>query len=159
MPPRTAITTIRARPDLVPVVADWIWRAFWQRHGVPLAQVEGLVATCVAPCGPPQSFVLLADGTPAGTAGLIAHDLDVRPDLTPWFAGLYVPPDFRGRGFGRALVRAVEDAARQAGIPTLWLYTHTAEGLYARLGWRRAETVTHRGVVSALMCRDLETEG
>jgi hypothetical protein len=47
----------------------------------------------------PRTFILLADGEPVGTASLAAHDLDERPDLTPWLAGVFVDPHTRGQGY------------------------------------------------------------
>jgi GNAT superfamily N-acetyltransferase len=88
-----------------------------------------------AETGPTQTFILLIDGEPVGTASLVAHDLDERPDLTPWLAGVFVAPKYRGRGYVGRLIAAVEQAGRSASIPTLWLYTNTAERVYARAGW------------------------
>jgi GNAT superfamily N-acetyltransferase len=109
------------------------------------------------PNGPEESFVLLDGDTPAGTASLAHDDLDSRPDLTPWLAGVYVPPAFRGRGHAAALVRHVEAAARAAGVGTLWLYTWTAAPLYARLGWVQTglEHEIKRNHQVVLMRRDL----
>jgi len=90
-----------------------------------------------------------------GTASLTAHDLDERPDLTPWLAGVFVPPHARGQGHAGRLVAAVEREARAASIATLWLYTNTAERIYARAGWKTVETVQHNGKPFALMRRDL----
>ena len=42
-----------------------------------------------------------------GSAMLIAHDMDTRPQWTPWLAGMVVAPEFRGRGIGAALVERV----------------------------------------------------
>ncbi len=49
----------------------------------------------------------------------------------------------RRRGIGAALMRAAEDAARQAGKKLLVLDTASddAERLYARLGWQLAGTI------------------
>jgi N-acetylglutamate synthase-like GNAT family acetyltransferase len=60
-----------------------------------------------------------------------------RRDLTPWLASVLVLPPFRGRGHSATLVKHVEAVAAAASVGTLWLYTWTAEPLYARLGWRR----------------------
>lgn len=147
--------TVADRPDLVPTVADWLWRAFWRDEGSTLAEVRTLVSRSTARHGPPQCFVLLEGGAPVGTASLAAADLDRRPDLTPWLAGVYVEPAARGRGCATALVEAVEAAARRASVPTLWLYTGTAERLYARAGWRTVEGFDHHGRPNVLMRRDL----
>jgi hypothetical protein len=40
-------------------------------------------------------------------------------------------------------------------VPVLWLYTSTAETLYARLGWQRVGTEDERGEEVVLMKRTL----
>jgi N-acetylglutamate synthase-like GNAT family acetyltransferase len=99
--------------------------------------------------------VLLLDGKPAGMASLVAADLDQRPDLTPWLAGVYVVPEARGQGHVAHLIEAVENAGRAAGIATLWLYTRRSERVYERAGWRTVEYFDRREKRYALMRRDL----
>jgi GNAT superfamily N-acetyltransferase len=147
--------TIAERPDLVPVVAGWLWDAFWQKDGHTLKQTEAAVADWTSSSGPPQGFVLLVDGEAVGTASLVAHDLDQRRDLTPWLANVFVKPEARRRGHVGKLVAAVEEACRAASISPVWLYTHTAEHLYAKAGWRTVEYFDHAGQRNALMRRDL----
>ncbi len=62
----------------------------------------------------------------------------------PWnrrteIAHLYVAQDARGRGIGRALLTAIEGAAREAGSRCLWLETsnlaHPAIAFYRRVGF------------------------
>jgi GNAT superfamily N-acetyltransferase len=153
--PHKTIVTIADRPDLVPVVARWLWDAFWRRWGYDLDHVTALVAGSTARIGPPQAFVLLVDGEPVGTASLVVSDLDQRPDLTPWLAGVYVAPEARGGGYAYDLVHAVEDAARAAAIPTLWLYTSRAEGLYRKIGWETVDSFDRNGELVPIMRRQL----
>ncbi|MGH7049047.1 MAG: GNAT family N-acetyltransferase [Acetobacteraceae bacterium] len=131
------IVTLSERPGLLPAVSTWLAG----RHASPAA--------------PERCFVLLAGGIPAGTASLTASGLAARPDLTPWLANLFVPPAFRGRGHAARLVAAIETAARAASIPTLWLVTRHAEGLYARLGWQAVGPADFHGEAAVLMGRDL----
>ena len=133
------IVRIADRPDLVPVVANWLWHEWWYRDGYTLEQTLDTVAASVSPSGPPQSFVLLVDGNPIGTASLVVHDLDARPDLTPWLAGVFVIPEARSRGHAIHLIQTVEAACRSAAIPVVWLYTAGAERVYARAGWHSVE--------------------
>jgi len=65
----------------------------------------------------------------------------------------------RGRGYARVLVTAIESAAKSARFPVLWLFTDTAVGLYAGLGWREAGTVEDHGRSYTLMRRDLAAAG
>ncbi len=144
------------RPDLVPTVAGWLWDAFWRAGGYSLeATLDAVRASVTAPLMP-RTFILLAEGQAAGTASLAAHDLDERPDLTPWLAGVFVQPDARGRGYAAHLIAAVEQEARRASIPTLWLYMKTAERVYLRAGWQSVETIRHSGKPFVLMRRDLD---
>ncbi|TNC09379.1 GNAT family N-acetyltransferase [Methylobacterium terricola] len=148
-----ALVTTTERPDLVPVTARWRWEAFLQGQGRSLAEVTAAEAV-PAPGPMPRTCVLLADDEPVGMASLAAHDLDPRPDLTPWLAGVYVAPPARGRGHAVRLVAAVEAEARSLGVPTLWLYTRSAEALYARIGWRTVDRFPYREKTYALMRRD-----
>ncbi len=114
MPADTApIVTLTGRPELLPVVAGWLWEEFLRWDGYTLEQTRDILAGLSVPF---RCLVLLEDGAPAATASLAAEDLDERPQLSPWLAGVYVVPEARGRGLARALVSAVEEAARSAGI-------------------------------------------
>lgn len=150
------IVTVADRPDLAPVVAEWLWEAFWRKDGRTLDAVQAWVEASTARSGTPQCFVALVDGQPVGTASFADSDLDERPELTPWLAGVYVVPAARGQDHASRLVGCVEGACREAGVPTLWLYTTRAEGLYLKLHWRTVETLERPGKLPAIvMCKDL----
>ncbi len=151
MPP--TIVNIFTRPELIPTVAAWLFEAFWRQEGYGIGDVVEALRLSGA-SAMPQSFVLLVNDQPAGTASLVAQDMEERPDLTPWLAGVFVAPEFRGQGYVARLIKAVEDAARAEAVKTLWLYTSTAETIYARAGWRRTDMVIHNGIPSVLMRRD-----
>ena len=150
------IAAVSDRPELAPVVAAWLVDAlFGHPGGLTVEEMTALILS--PPVGPEETFVLFDQGVPVGTASLAHKDLEARPDLTPWLAGVFVQPAFRGRGYATALVRRVEASAVAASVPVLWLYTWTAEPLYARLGWRRAglEMDQKRGREVVLMTRPL----
>ena len=139
------IVRIADRPDLVPLVAQWLWDEWHQDAGDTFESLRDAVAASVSPSGPPQTFVLLVDDQPVGTASLVAHDLDERPHLTPWLAGVLVVPQARGQGHAIHLIQAVEVACRSAGVGTVWLHTADAERVYARAGWHTVEVVQRQG--------------
>jgi GNAT superfamily N-acetyltransferase len=147
------IATVSDRPDLAPIVAAWLVNAFGHPGGRTVEEVTSLILA--PPRGPEESFVLLDQDQPVGTASLAHDDLASRRDLTPWLAGVFVEPSFRGRGYATALVRQVEAFASSACVTNLWLYTWSAEPLYARLGWRRVGLERDRGQEVVLMARDL----
>jgi GNAT superfamily N-acetyltransferase len=152
------IVRVAERPDLVQMVAQWLWDEWHLDAGETFDAIRDAVAASVSPFGPPQTFVLLVDEQPVGTASLIADDLDERPSLTPWLAGVFVIPEARGRGHVVHLIQAVETACRSAGVGTLWLHTANAERVYARAGWHTVEVVERQGRRPVtLMRRDLTT--
>lgn len=150
-----SVVSTSERPDLVPVVARWLWDEWRRRDGHSFEQTLEAVHESVTARHMPRTFILLADGQPVGTASLAAHDLDDRPDLSPWLADVFVLPAARGRGHAVRLVAAAEAECRAASIPTLWLYTGAAERFYARNGWRTVETIQRVGGRYALMRREL----
>ena len=153
------IEAVATRPDLAVVAARWRVEAFSSYPGG--WTVEDMTAHMLAPSdGPKETFVLFEGDRPVGTAGLSPTDLKTRPYLAPWLAGVFVEPAFRGRGYASALVRRVEAFASAAAVPVpvLWLYTSTAEALYARLGWERVGMEQDRGQDVVLMRRLLSGE-
>ncbi len=54
-----------------------------------------------------------------------------------WLCDVYVAPEARGRGLGKALASAVVDATRPLGLKRLMLSTLDAHELYARVGFQR----------------------
>jgi GNAT superfamily N-acetyltransferase len=151
----TSIVSTSDRPDLVEVTARWRWEAFFHDTEPFEDVLRRAERTSAMGLSIPRTLVLLVDDEPVGTASLTAHDLDERPDLTPWLAGMFVVPEARGRGYAAQLIAAVEEEARKALVSTLWLYTNTAERVYARAGWRTIEILRHGGKPFALMRRDL----
>lgn len=147
------IVALNDRPELVPVVAEWLHAEFDHARGPSLAK---RVDQLRAQTPPEATFILCDNQVPVGTASLVVNDLPSRPELTPWLASVLVRPEFRGRGYSARLVRHVETAAASTA-PTLWLYTWTAAPLYARLGWEFVgpERDTDRDIPVVLMKRDL----
>lgn len=148
------IATISDQPELAALVARWRVDAFFTEPGG--YTVEEMTALILAPpVGLKETFVLFDHDQPVGTAGLVRSDLKDRPDLTPWLAGVFVQPSFRGRGYATALIRQAEAFAAAASTPILWLYTSTAEPFYVRLGWQRAGIEQENGHEVVLMRRYL----
>src|ERR1700722_5752202 len=87
------VVSTTERPDLVPTVAGWVWEVLWRSHGHTLEQTAEAVAATVTARDLPQTYVLLLDDWPVGTATLAARDMEECPDLTPWLAGVFVAPD------------------------------------------------------------------
>jgi GNAT superfamily N-acetyltransferase len=131
--------------------ADWTeWRRLWTAYldfygtsvgedvyrttfdritGDDPAAPRGL---CALPDEPGESGRLL------GLAHYMVHPHCWRIEPVCYLQDLYVDPEVRGQGVGRALIEAVYAAADAAGAPSVyWLtqdFNHEARRLYDRVG-------------------------
>lgn len=153
------VVPLGERPDLVPLLARWLWAEFGHLDNMSLAETQADLAAAILARDMPRVFVLLEAGEPVGTASLLAQDLPERPDLTPWLASVFITPEARGRGLVHHLIRSVEAEASRQGHRRLWLYTWRSRTVYARAGWRVADHVTREGLVFDIMDRDLTPGG
>ncbi len=107
---------------LAPDVTEATWRRFFD----PL---EGLGA-----------FVAERDGHLIGLAHYLLHRSTWAPVCYCYLEDLFVEPSVRGGGAGRALIAAVEAAARDAGASRLYWITdetnQTAQRLYDKVAER-----------------------
>jgi GNAT superfamily N-acetyltransferase len=91
-----------------------------------------------------------------GMVSLKFHDMDTRPDLDPWLGGLFVLPDWRNRGVGTMLMHRATEEARRLNVSQLYLWTHSAERLYHKLGWQLVERTDYFGKEAVVMQIDIE---
>ena len=154
-----SLVYLRDCPEFFPLVARWIWDEWSELLAQKTPEdFEAWFRAGGRGCGLPTTLVLIEDGEPVGTVSLESDDMDLRPDLTPWLASLYVVPSHRGHGFGRKLVRAAEEEARSLGITRLYLYTPEHEEFYAALGWERFVQCDYRATAVTVMRRQIKTE-
>ena len=141
-------------PELADELAKWSWadwRVYIEARGRGLddarrsyrerAQIDAL----------PLALVAFADGKLIGTVSLMVHDLATRPEITPWLASLFVLPERRRRGVASLLIERAVAEARRLKLPTLFLWTSSAEALYLKLGWRIVERTEYCGKSIVIM--------
>jgi predicted N-acetyltransferase YhbS len=136
--------------EAVPLLAEW-HHLEWQESTLEVSASE--LQTHTLRRHIPTTFVAIEANRVIGSASLLVADLDGWDHITPWVASVFVMPESRGQGIGRALVnRAVEEASL-LGVPQVFLYTANNQDFYARLGWQAFERSQHKGKDIVLMCR------
>ena len=84
-----------------------------------------------------QGLMAEQDGTPIGLTHFLFHRHCWRVENVIYLQDLYVDPEVRGTGAGRALIEAVYAAGDAAGCPTVYWTTQdfnaTARQLYDRI--------------------------
>jgi GNAT superfamily N-acetyltransferase len=99
----------------------------------------------------PLTLVALHSWELVGMVSLKFHDMDTRPDLDPWLGGLLVLPEWRNRGVGTMLMLRATEQARRLNVPRLYLWIHSAEKLYHKLGWQVVERTNYFGKEAVVM--------
>jgi GNAT superfamily N-acetyltransferase len=107
-------------------LASDVTNATWRRFFDPLERLG--------------AFVAERDGRLIGIAHYLLHRSTWAPLCYCYLEDLFVEPSARGGGAGRALIAAVEAAAREAGASRLYWITHetnqTAQNLYNQVAER-----------------------
>lgn len=145
------ILNLNEEPQHIPTLT--IWHQQEWAHLNPGSGVEKRLEKMMAYLGAelvPSTFIAKQTEL-MGSAAIVAHDMDTRPELTPWLASVFVAPEYRNNGVGSRLVQHVMQQAEQAGIGTLYLFTPDRAGFYRRLGWQVLSEEEYRGYPVTVM--------
>ena len=142
-------------PQFLPKLAQWQHDEWGHlRPGDSVERRLARLQTYSQRGGIPLTVVAHENGELLGSASLVRKDMETRPELTPWLAGVFVAPAHRRRGVGAELVRRVMVEAAAQKVPILYLYTVQSETFYANLGWCLQEHTAYVGQNVAIMtCR------
>jgi GNAT superfamily N-acetyltransferase len=144
------------RSEFVPELARYHYEEWGpMRPGETLDdRIARLTGTCNR-SGIPLAVVATDGARLCGSAILVESDMDSRPQWRPWLAGVFVVPEFRGRGIGTALVEDITARVRATGLDKYYLYTPSAADFYARMGWVEIERCVEKGVQVVVMLKSL----
>ncbi len=134
---------IAVRPLRTADEAAWrdLWRGYLAFYETELA--EPVYAASFARLNDPgvddyHGLIALDGDRPVGLAHYIFHRHGWQIDEVTYLQDLYVAPETRGTGAGRALIEAVYAAADAAGRPNVYWLTQdvnaVARRLYDRIG-------------------------
>jgi len=92
-----------------------------------------------------------------GSVSIVFGDCPARPEWDPWLASLYVVEAWRGRGYGLELVHAASALAVAAHVPRIFVFTESAENLFALCGFEMLEQTTLQGSPIRILTKSLST--
>lgn len=122
--------------------AEWqvLWTdylAFYETR-LPEGQFDRLFATLTADDPEIHGLVAELDGKLIGLTHFLFHAHGWKPTGVCYMQDLFLAPDHRGAGIGRALIEAVYAAADKRGVPDVYWQTQsfniTARRLYDKVG-------------------------
>jgi len=128
---------LRDRPEFCTIAAHRMWKAWWEYYSHPLEKVENHLKNDIADAAQfPFGIVAHDDETYIGHCLAIAHDLDQRPDLSPWIAALWVEPDHRRKGIAAQLMSRAMQELQALGYKTIYINAKPSlKEYYPGLGW------------------------
>ncbi len=134
------ISDLRERPEFFDTVADRIWRAWWERHGITLDAIKARLHRNLDAAPLPLALVAHRGDEFVGTTSLIVSDMDERQQYTPWVAAVWTEPAFRGMGVAPDMIERAVSEGFAMGHPRLYLCSLVARlEYYKRLGWEPIE--------------------
>jgi GNAT superfamily N-acetyltransferase len=123
--------------------ADWqrLWTDYLAFYQTTVAEPVYSITFARLLGDDPQDFhglIASVDGQPLGIAHYLFHRHAWKVENVCYLQDLFVAPEARGTGLGRALIEAVYASADAAGAPQVyWLtqdFNATARQLYDRIG-------------------------
>lgn len=132
------LINLREHPQAIPQIAQWHfdeWHKLFPARTV--ADFAAELAESLQSEDIPQTWLLLDEQHQVcGTGSLLLRDMKTNQHLSPWLANIFLRPESRGQGLGRALVLQLMQQARQRGVPVLYLFTEDQQTFYQKLGWQ-----------------------
>jgi len=140
------VSPIEIRPLVIDDRRSWnrLWCAYLAYYETDLPEAvyassfDRMIAGNGGAAGEFRGLLALVDGTPVGLVHFLFHRHGWKREDVCYLQDLYVDPDRRGTGLGRALIEAVYAAADEAGAPSVyWLtqdFNAAGRRLYDRVG-------------------------
>jgi GNAT superfamily N-acetyltransferase len=150
------IMDLKEQPEHASALAHWHYREWFQLY--PQETIEDFftdISSCLRDGIVPSTFIAKNDDL-LGSVSIIEHDMDTRPELTPWLANVFVTPENRGKGIATRLIKHAMLAAGKAGLERLYLFTPDNEAFYRKLGWSTLCKERYQGHDVAIMQVRLE---
>jgi GNAT superfamily N-acetyltransferase len=130
---------------LIQLIANW----YLTEWSIPIETTIQRLSNFPA-SGFPFQVLMTVDDSPVATGGIYHHValLDREPRFkrySPWLALIYTQSQDRNKGYGKLLCEKIQNMAKEMGLHEIFLFTHTAESLYIRLGWQQLERIALNG--------------
>jgi len=134
------IYPLSERKTLYPILAYWSYNNWYLKRNVPfklvLQEYKRRAELEALPC----SFIAFWGELPVGMISIKETDMLRRQELSPWLSALYVSPEYREKGVGTELIRAVLNFCSYKGFKRIFLFIDSRfmdelEKFYGTRGW------------------------
>jgi GNAT superfamily N-acetyltransferase len=149
-----SIDYLANHPELVPELEAWIYDEWGRKEADnSIENITARLQKRMQRDRAPLTLVGFLDDKPVASASIKIHEMETHPQYKYWLGAVYIIPSLRGQGFGSQIVHHTVSIAAELDLKEIFLYTHSHEGFYAKLGWRTIERPIYRGRTVALMSK------
>ncbi len=148
------IVYLKDYPEFRETVATWFMQEWGSRYPERTLDIWEDTQTYLGKEGLPLTLVAIDEktNTLVGTVCLRADGMTTHPDWKGWLSYLLVPPEYRGKGIAKALLKTAESVAFKLNIEILHLFTRLENpSLYVDIGWEIVGREEYRGGVVSVM--------
>lgn len=110
-------------------IVNWMYNWWGIDENYDIKEVESMMKYSLNKDNFPKTYGLYLDEELIGMCQIVLNDLEIRPDLYPWLANVYIDPKYRNNGYVKILLNYVLKQYKE-----LYLYTEIT-GLYEKLGF------------------------
>ncbi|WP_128100990.1 GNAT family N-acetyltransferase [Paenibacillus sp. DCT19] len=127
------IVDIRQKPERVQDAVQYFWRQWGTETSFHFYR-DCMERSVETESDVPRFYVMLDGERIIGGYALLRSDLNSRQDLFPWFACLYVEPEYRGKKLGEQLQNHAIREVQTKGYDKLYLCTDLTD-YYEQNNW------------------------
>lgn len=144
-------------PHLVPELTAWFYDEWGRKESDnSLEIITHRLRQRLNTNQAPLTLVGFLNNEAVASASIKIREMETHPQYEHWLGAVYIKPDLRGQGLGSQIVRYTISIAKKINIAQIYLYTHSHENYYDRLGWRTIERPFYHGRHAALMSKSIK---
>jgi len=114
---------VQINDNILNIMTYWMYNWWGVKEGYIFDAVKCFMKHSLQKNRLPQTYGLFLDDTIIGMFQFTYGDLNVRPDIYPWLANVYIDEKYRNMGYGRKLLESVPNIAKEnMNFNTIFLY-------------------------------------
>lgn len=94
-------------------VSTWMYNWWGKKDGYTFEKVKCFMKHSMQTDRLPQTYGLFLNNKIIGMYQFTLEDLNVRPDIYPWLANVYIDEEYRNKGYARNLLENVKENAKR----------------------------------------------
>ena len=123
------------------IMTNWMYNWWGKEEGYTIDSIKCYIKHSFQKDRLPKTYGLFCNKRIIAMFQFIYCDLEIRPDIYPWLANLYVDEEYRNKGVSSILLDNINKISKtELNFNELYLFTKHIE-LYEKFGWEYVEEI------------------